>query len=110
MIDPAHDDRTEDQPRAATQDRAEMTECPLCEFIIARVRIAEMHRSWTMASGMAVLLSSVALRAAEPSPDDDGSVSSLAAPFFQQHCLHCHGPDEAEGGLRLDQLDADLSS
>jgi mono/diheme cytochrome c family protein len=29
--------------------------------------------------------------------------------FFKEHCLRCHGPDEAKGDLRLDQLDADLS-
>ncbi len=45
---------------------------------------------------------SVAAGAGEP-------IHELAAPFFRQHCLHCHGPEAAEGDLRLDQLDADLS-
>lgn len=29
-------------------------------------------------------------------------------PFFDQHCIRCHGPDKQEGGLRIDQLTADL--
>lgn len=32
------------------------------------------------------------------------------AAFFQEHCLRCHGPDEAKGELRLDQLEADFSN
>src|SRR5207253_1866226 len=28
------------------------------------------------------------------------------APLLQAHCLTCHGPDRARGGLRLDNADA----
>jgi mono/diheme cytochrome c family protein len=59
----------------------------------------------------AALWSGVLLSAGEtPAPPRDGDhVRDLAAPFFREHCLHCHGPDDAQGNLRLDQLDADLS-
>lgn len=40
---------------------------------------------------------------------DTDSVSRIAQPFLKAHCIHCHGPDESKGDLRLDQLDADLS-
>lgn len=34
--------------------------------------------------------------------------SATIAPFLQQHCIKCHGPDKQEGDLRLDKLDSDL--
>ncbi len=30
--------------------------------------------------------------------------------YFKDHCQRCHGPDQSKGGLRLDQLDGDLTS
>jgi mono/diheme cytochrome c family protein len=59
----------------------------------------------------AVQLASMSLRADDnvaPTPSG-GNLARMAEPFFRQHCLHCHGPDEAKGNLRLDQLDADLA-
>src|SRR5687767_8542000 len=50
--------------------------------------------------------------AAEPStPVAEGGerIVRIAEPFFREHCLHCHGPDDVKGDLRLDQLEADLS-
>ncbi len=29
--------------------------------------------------------------------------------FMKEHCLRCHGPEQAKGDLRLDQLDTDFS-
>ncbi|MFM7056659.1 MAG: DUF1592 domain-containing protein [Planctomycetota bacterium] len=40
---------------------------------------------------------------------DSGDIRSIAQPFFQQHCLRCHGPAKSSGDLRLDQPDADFS-
>ena len=37
-------------------------------------------------------------------------VDSQTAAFLSENCLRCHGPEKAKGGLRLDQLDADLST
>ncbi len=31
-------------------------------------------------------------------------------PFLQQYCVSCHGPDEQEGDLRLDDLNAEIAS
>ena len=37
------------------------------------------------------------------------AISGVDSTFFKEHCLRCHGPEKAEGDLRLDRLDADLS-
>ena len=68
---------------------------------------------------MGTLLTSAVLHAAEQpriaapakpqAKAESGDLSTLSRPFFQAHCLRCHGPKEAKGGLRLDQLEADLS-
>ena len=65
-------------------------------------------KSWLM---LALLFSSAGLPAADdlPTGATGNSVKVVAQPFFQEHCLHCHGPAEAKGDLRLDQLDADLT-
>ena len=36
-------------------------------------------------------------------------INSVARSFLNSHCLRCHGPEKAEGDLRLDQLDGDLA-
>lgn len=61
---------------------------------------------------IAALLSVPTLSRADeslPVTPDNAGISSIAQPFFNEHCLRCHGPDDAKGNLRLDQLDADLS-
>ena len=61
---------------------------------------------------LAGLCPSAALRAVENPPivpTRDGIIP-IAQPFFTEHCLRCHGPAKAKGNLRLDQLDADLST
>jgi len=40
---------------------------------------------------------------------DPDSINKIVTPFFQEHCIRCHGSDEAKGDLRLDQLDGDLA-
>lgn len=54
---------------------------------------------------------SIALRADEPLSgiSDRPALDSATQAFMQTHCLRCHGPEEAEGQLRLDQLTADVS-
>lgn len=41
-------------------------------------------------------------------PAIDKAFSQNTGPFFDQHCIRCHGPDKQEGGLRIDRLTADL--
>lgn len=53
---------------------------------------------------LATVCSASTLVAAEGEP-----IGAAAQPFFKQHCHRCHGADTAEGDLRLDQLDTDLS-
>jgi hypothetical protein len=40
--------------------------------------------------------------------DDRTGVLAAAAPFFEQHCLDCHGAELHRANLRLDALGADL--
>lgn len=44
----------------------------------------------------------------EFAPDRAG-FQRIVAPFFKQHCVRCHGPEEAEGEFRVDtQVNADF--
>ncbi len=58
-----------------------------------------------------LLVNSATLPAAEDDSvaSDSETISSVARPFFEQHCLRCHGPSQAKGDLRLDQLDVELA-
>lgn len=40
---------------------------------------------------------------------DAANPAVVSQSFFKANCLRCHGPDQAKGDLRLDQLDSDLS-
>jgi len=56
-------------------------------------------------------IGSVLEAAAEPSfAPDKNHPSDITRTFFAEHCLRCHGPAKAQGSLRLDQLDSDLSN
>ena len=41
---------------------------------------------------------------------DTDKFNSLVKPFFQSHCIECHGPEQSKGALTLHTLDGDLSS
>ncbi len=41
--------------------------------------------------------------AANPT-DGDAGLSAALQPFFEQHCLKCHGPEKEKGDVRLDTL------
>lgn len=47
--------------------------------------------------------------AEEPAGKQATGVKEVAREFFLDQCLRCHGPDQAQGDLRLDRLDDDLS-
>ena len=42
-------------------------------------------------------------------PDSAIDFATAIQPLFAQRCYQCHGPDEQEGGLRLDQRSAGLA-
>ena len=52
-----------------------------------------------------------ALRAADDPlvTKESDSINKIVTPFLQEHCIRCHGSGEANGDLRLDQLDGDLT-
>ncbi len=56
------------------------------------------------------LLAGTVLSAASADDDvfraDEAGYRDIAVPFFEQHCIACHGPDEENGGLRVDTLTA----
>lgn len=39
----------------------------------------------------------------------DALFTSKVKPFFEEHCIRCHGPEKEKGGLRVDFLVADLN-
>lgn len=39
---------------------------------------------------------------------DPRGFEAAVAPFLQQHCVKCHGPEKQKGKLRLDSLSSDL--
>lgn len=51
--------------------------------------------------GFCVVIATTSLLRAEPPP----TFSTLAKPFLQRHCVHCHGDDAQEGGVAFHQLD-----
>lgn len=58
-----------------------------------------------------MLAGSILQAADEPTvARNSDSLDHVARPFFEQYCLHCHGESKSQGDLRLDQLDADLTT
>jgi mono/diheme cytochrome c family protein len=75
-----------------------------------------MQRFWQCLLMLELLCANTLLVAAEtetpptpPNAPHGGTINGVAQPFFNEHCLHCHGPDEVKANLRLDQLEPDLS-
>ena len=65
-------------------------------------------------SGKTIGLLCLIFVAASASADEtlkahDHHIESIAASFFSEHCIRCHGPSEAKGEMRLDDIDSDLS-
>lgn len=47
--------------------------------------------------------------AADPVPTaNPNDFQKVVAPLFAQSCVHCHGPRQSKGGLRVDGLDPNL--
>ena len=57
--------------------------------------------------GLELLAPSTTTLAAAEANKPHGLDAPTAA-FFQKHCLRCHGAKQAEGDLRLDNLEGDL--
>lgn len=49
-----------------------------------------------------------ALSADEPLVADRGTYDTHVVPFFEKHCVACHGPEKEKGDLRLDTLEVDF--
>jgi hypothetical protein len=47
--------------------------------------------------------------AAEIPPGVDGFAEGIK-PFFEEHCIRCHGPDKSKGKLTVHTLDGDLAA
>lgn len=60
---------------------------------------ANRHQSWL------TLVLTLWFSPAAMAVEDERSFASTMAPFFEQYCLACHGPDKPRAGVRLDQLD-----
>lgn len=46
--------------------------------------------------------------AAEPLVSDPATFDAAVKPFFEKHCVSCHGPEKEKGDLRLDTLPVDF--
>jgi hypothetical protein len=46
----------------------------------------------------------LALLPSQPGRADDDTFEKIVAPFVKQHCVSCHGPEQQESRLRLDQV------
>lgn len=64
-----------------------------------------MRRSWAVFLVIELLGASAGQLEAETPPvaPERAGISRIALPFFKEHCLHCHGADEAKRDLRLEQ-------
>ena len=58
---------------------------------------------------ISILILSPWCRAAEPSPVET-SFKTVIQPFLANHCIKCHGPEKKKGGIRLDDLQADVAA
>ena len=57
--------------------------------------------------GMAAVFAGHCLAADRPAPP---AVKAATQPLLAAHCLKCHGPDDANGGFRIDTLPATVDS
>lgn len=76
-----------------------------------RLRVA-IALAWLVACISAVAASHVVAAdaaAASGAPDALVDFAHEVQPIFARRCYKCHGPGEAEGGLRLDQRDAAIA-
>ena len=73
------------------------------QSVIARTK-SRLRACCLMAAGLLVLLPPHA-QSQPPSVlrADDAGYRQTALPFFKQHCLSCHGPDDQQADLRVDQ-------
>ncbi|MDF1752780.1 MAG: DUF1592 domain-containing protein [Verrucomicrobiales bacterium] len=56
----------------------------------------------------AVFICGIVSLSAQPIVKDTDSFESQVKPFFEKHCIACHGPDKQKGKLRLDTLPLDF--
>ena len=62
----------------------------------------------TFFTGVAMLPMLLTLGFAEAKTDP--SFQKEVVPFFEEHCIRCHGPEKSKGQISLHTLDGDLSS
>ena len=72
---------------------------------------AELNGRWKHLAAAAVttaaVLASRCMAGDRPAPP---AVKSATQPLLSSHCLKCHGPDDANGGFRIDTLPARIDS
>lgn len=47
---------------------------------------------------------------AQPAAKGLAGYEAVVAPFFEQHCVRCHGPEKSKGKITVHSLDGDLSA
>ncbi|MEX2214170.1 MAG: DUF1588 domain-containing protein [Phycisphaeraceae bacterium] len=69
----------------------------------------ELH-AWWIAALILVVLSPVAIAAAEPVPDSLGQFKAGVAPLLTRYCAECHDAQKPKGELDLITLDPDMKA
>ncbi|MCB1228629.1 MAG: DUF1592 domain-containing protein [Verrucomicrobiae bacterium] len=60
-------------------------------------------------SSLTAVLCLTQAQADEPLVADPATYEATVAPFFEKHCVKCHGPEKEKGDLRLDTLTVDFA-
>lgn len=59
---------------------------------------------------MALLLCAASIHAEDaPAPKGVAAYKAVVAPYFEQHCVRCHGPEKNKGKITVHSLNGDLS-
>lgn len=58
----------------------------------------------------AILTAALLALAASATAAGPATYASTVAPFFESHCIRCHGPEKSKGKITLHTLDGDLAA
>lgn len=81
------------------------------EAAVRRPTVVSQDRRGLLATTivLVLLVQGVVPKAAEI-PAGRSGYNSIVAPFFETHCIACHGPKKSKGKVTLHTLDGDLSA
>ncbi|HSU68869.1 MAG TPA: c-type cytochrome domain-containing protein, partial [Tepidisphaeraceae bacterium] len=69
-----------------------------------------LHRGGALSTLCATLILFLNARAPAAQPLAASGLQTIVRPFFEQHCVKCHGEKKQKGELRVDNLAIDFDS